>query len=97
MKTLIISILALLFGPFAAFGQSTYQPFQPRQHTSTLGTPRSFEPQPYQQPIRQYQSPDVNIHVRPGYGETTRAYDFNTGYQLHVYPKSLGGYDIKSE
>jgi hypothetical protein len=36
----------------------------------------------------------MNFQIRPGYGDKPRAYDLNTGEQLNVQRRSLGGYDI---
>ena len=93
MKTTIIVLAIVLCASLTQAQSSTYDPFQPRQNSTNLGQPRSFD-QP-QQPIRQYQTPPyMNIQIRPGYGDKPRAYDLNTGEQLNVQHRSLGGYDI---
>jgi hypothetical protein len=94
MKTTIIVLAIVLCASLAQAQSSTYDPFQPRQNSSNLGQPRSFE-QPQQPTIRQYQTPpDMNFQIRPGYGDKPRAYDLNTGEQLNVQRRSLGGCDI---
>jgi hypothetical protein len=92
----LIAILAIFACATIAQAQSNYQPFRTDNPQKNLGTPRSFE-QP-RQPVRQYHPPpDVNIQIRPGYGNTPRAFDMNTGYPLNVRPRSLGGYDISTD
>jgi hypothetical protein len=95
MKTALVVLAIVVSFTTAALAQSTYDPFQPRQNASTLGTPRSFEP-PQQPAIRpSYQTPP-NVVIEPGLlpGFAPRAYDGNTYEPLRMDRRSDGGYDI---